>query len=255
MRFFINELSIQGQFRNVDDIEAAVNSILNIFDKIKVILNGQNNLQSTDNTLLFDMQFRHNERFWESIQQIRKKEAKDRFKLLIKNLVSWNNTQLHNLTDRFVVENLNNLEVQGTSIAEATELMLSDSLRKCFIINFIRSSFSSHGVLQIVKNGDINNKTSLNTFCDKSQIDSVIHIPYDHYIRNNPGEFINTGKHCSKCGTPIYMDSKNRFWVLDSFHKTHYEIYNSIKEHLGIADLNGNVDRTNPEHGRKLHPM
>jgi len=51
----------------------------------------------------------------------------------------------------------------------------------------------------------------------------------------------------------VYKELKtNCFWHLDNFHKDNYEVYNSTQEHIGIADLAGNVDATKRIAGRSL---
>ena len=54
-------------------------------------------------------------------------------------------------------------------------------------------------------------------------------------------------------GKIVYKELKtNCFWHLDNLHKDHYEVYNSIQEHIGIADLAGIVDATKRIAGRTL---
>lgn len=47
-------------------------------------------------------------------------------------------------------------------------------------------------------------------------------------------------------GASVYKEkSTGYYWYMDMFHKTHYEVFDGTgKEHIGEADLNGNIDRS-----------
>lgn len=61
-------------------------------------------------------------------------------------------------------------------------------------------------------------------------------------------------------GKPVFEEvDTGRFWYLDNFHKLdhdeieiprHYEVFNSQRQHLGIADLQGNLDTSKRDSGR-----
>lgn len=63
--------------------------------------------------------------------------------------------------------------------------------------------------------------------------------------------FIKTNKVLQ--GVTVYEEIGTKYyWYLDNFHKTHYEVFDSDgKNHLGEADLNGNLDRTKKDKRKK----
>lgn len=54
-------------------------------------------------------------------------------------------------------------------------------------------------------------------------------------------------------GAHVYHEiSTNRYWYLDMFHKTHYEVFDKNRKHIGEANLNGEIDFTKKVKGRTL---
>jgi hypothetical protein len=44
-------------------------------------------------------------------------------------------------------------------------------------------------------------------------------------------------------GQPVYQEiATSYYWYLDNLHKNHYEVFNYNGDHIGIADLNGEID-------------
>ena len=43
-----------------------------------------------------------------------------------------------------------------------------------------------------------------------------------------------------------------RYWYLDTFHKNHYEVFDSTGIHLGEADLNGNLDTNKADPKKRI---
>lgn len=54
-------------------------------------------------------------------------------------------------------------------------------------------------------------------------------------------------------GAPVYQENSTKYyWYLDNFHKTHYEVFDSNgKNHLGEADLDGNLDKSKKDKSKK----
>jgi len=62
-----------------------------------------------------------------------------------------------------------------------------------------------------------------------------------------------TKTHLVEQGKTVYKEvSTNRYWYLDNLHKDHYEVFNALGEHLGIASLQGDIDTSKKEKGRKI---
>lgn len=52
-------------------------------------------------------------------------------------------------------------------------------------------------------------------------------------------------------GKPVYEEfATGHFWYLDNFHKNEYEVFDSQKQHIGVADLEGNLDAIKAVAGR-----
>ncbi len=54
-------------------------------------------------------------------------------------------------------------------------------------------------------------------------------------------------------GAVVYQDiTTKQYWYLDNLHKDHYEVFDAQRNHIGIADLQGNIDKTRKVAGRKM---
>lgn len=52
-------------------------------------------------------------------------------------------------------------------------------------------------------------------------------------------------------GKPVFEEvSTGFFWYLDNFHKNEYEVFNAQHEHIGVANMNGEVDYSRKVKGR-----
>lgn len=52
-------------------------------------------------------------------------------------------------------------------------------------------------------------------------------------------------------GKPVFKEIlTNNYWYIDNFHKNEYEVFNSNRQHIGVADLNGDLDTTKLVNGR-----
>ncbi len=51
----------------------------------------------------------------------------------------------------------------------------------------------------------------------------------------------------------IFEEIKTRyFWYIDNLHKDHFEVFNAIEEHIGEANLNGEIQANSKIKGRKM---
>jgi len=56
-----------------------------------------------------------------------------------------------------------------------------------------------------------------------------------------------------KQGKQVYQEIKTgNYWYLDNLHKNHYEVFDSNKNHIGEANLQGEIDRTKKIKGRTM---
>ncbi len=52
-------------------------------------------------------------------------------------------------------------------------------------------------------------------------------------------------------GKPVFESIENGFfWYIDNFHKNEYEVFDSNRNHIGVADLLGIIDETKAVNGR-----
>jgi hypothetical protein len=54
-------------------------------------------------------------------------------------------------------------------------------------------------------------------------------------------------------GQCVYLETAtNHYWYFDNLHKDHYEVFNRNKEHIGAANLQGEINRDNNVSGRTI---
>ncbi len=54
-------------------------------------------------------------------------------------------------------------------------------------------------------------------------------------------------------GKPVFEEiNTGYYWYLDNLHKNEYEVFNAQKEHIGVADLQGNIDASQKINGREF---
>lgn len=54
-------------------------------------------------------------------------------------------------------------------------------------------------------------------------------------------------------GQNVYKElDTSYYWYLDNLHKNHYEVFDKNEQHLGIANMDGDIDHTKKENGRTL---
>lgn len=89
------------------------------------------------------------------------------------------------------------------------------------------------------------------SFVDYQSVkDYVDSIPEKFELADNP-EFRKTSHQVK--GAIVYGHrTTGRYWHIDTLHKDHFEVYDPDGKHLGIADLNGNIDTTKREKDRRI---
>lgn len=56
-------------------------------------------------------------------------------------------------------------------------------------------------------------------------------------------------------GQPVFLEiEKNRYWYLDNKHKDHYEVFNSKGDHLGEANMQGELDTAQRDKNKHYSP-
>jgi hypothetical protein len=247
MEFYINEISLQGQYTNPHEAVAALtnyNQLLSFLHEKQVAGFWQQDLlfhydRKTLQNEAFQVSLDRNPRIGASFRQLvgGKLKAKD-----------WRNDRLHSDSDfYFYNENL----VTDKTVAEIAERNLQDSDTPRLLLNFALSDFQNLSAFSIFKN----EKTAIKIDCadEKTVLETWFNTffkpktqPKDAFLSENPSRFQKT-KFTVK-GATIYIEiATNYRWYMDTFHgtdthDTHFEVFNAQKIHLGEADLSGNLD-------------
>lgn len=249
MEFFINELSIQEQYINIVSFEDAVIEFTKIVSKLNQAKCDSNFYKKGD-FYYYKNAISGND-FRSSLGKIRDKFIKTSFQRIVfdkNNPQNWQNSQLHINTDAFFSKTLQ-INVTGQTLAEVTERKLRNSEDIFLILNFLNSTFTSNNT-SIVKNES--SQITIDCVDSNQQIEQWLQSNcIEEIVVKNISLFEKTSMHYK--GAIIYIEkSTDRFWYLDTFHKTHYEVFDRAGGHLGEADLDGNLDRSKKDNSKRL---
>jgi len=241
MEILINELSLDGQFCSVDDfIGQGLTHFLTVISEINdhstnVILKKQNFWQSKVT-------------FFETIHDIFVGEKSRTFdeirksKSVLAALIAkpyWDDTPIHNSSNTY---EHNGNDILGSSLAESCE-------RDKVVISFIHENFHLTN-FPVFKNGTATN------------IDNLFNSGQYFFVARSKGLvllfslkdatlFTKTAKR--EQGQSVFKEiATNRYWYLDNKHKNHYEVFDNTGNHIGTADLNGNIDTSRRNAGRTI---
>ncbi len=242
MEVFINELSLQEQYNNIEEFSQAVL----IFTKIVSNLNGS----SCKYVFFKKGDFYWNRKaisqtnFSSSIGKIGNRDLRTFFKDVVYNKANpknWLDGHIHSYDDNFYSVTLDS-NVTGQTLAEISERKMRDMYKKFLLLNFNKSSFADLSHTMVIKNeADTIDISCVDTIkkTEKWIEENCITIP----IVENTERFERTSKQVK--GATVYKEkSTGYYWYLDTLHRNHYEVFNEQKEHLGEADLEGNLDRS-----------
>ncbi|MDL2312813.1 hypothetical protein LJC68_08055 [Bacteroidales bacterium OttesenSCG-928-B11] len=233
MEILLNELSLSGQFVSEDDfVKQGLTPFVTLISTIKehpgnIILKRQDFWQSkvTARETIHDIFVGKSSRINDEIRK-----SKTLLAALI-NEPFWENMRRHNAPDAYEI---NGTDIFDSSIAEACE-------RDRVIVSFIHTDFSSTN-LSVLKNKK------------KLQIDNLFNSGHYFTVAKNKGLIVAfslknasifTRTSLIEQGQTVFREIlTNRYWYLDNLHKSHYEVFDDIGNHIGVADLLGNVDTT-----------
>ncbi len=146
MEIFINELSLKGQFGDLNELETAITRFNEIFSVAK----GMNQILS--NQFLLNYKAIRESLLNQVINRIDRDESLKFKRIVFNQAISWQDEEhrKHSEDDIFFCDALNDI-VTDTTIAEAAERQLiGDSTIKRLIVNFIQSDFQTS--IHIIKN-------------------------------------------------------------------------------------------------------
>ena len=273
MQIFINEFSLNGQYYTKEEFENSLKAITSIFYFLNQKVNNENNQIFGDFQLLSDYEAIKGFKFIAAYNKINMQLKQEFLKIVLgqgqgagkSRSKNWRSEPIHSSQDSFVYLDIH--DVSNTSIAEVTERTLQNPNNNYLLVNFINSIFCVKNFqhpdirecfsIPIVKNNSEEFLVNLDCLDNKSAIENWLR---ENQILKNPElkEILKDTKRFRKIPrtgeSNIYFEiSTKRYWYLDELHKNHFEVFDSTgKNHLGIADLAGNIDETKKDPSRSI---
>jgi hypothetical protein len=240
MEILINELSLHGQFATVDDfVNAAVKPLLLLLQQIdpaRDFLLKKYDLWSANVTTTATLREVFKGSYSRTNDEIRK--SKTQLTVLLDNPY-WEDDRKHNTPDNY---QYNAANIFNTSLAESCE-------RDKVVMSFVSSQFNS-AILIVNKNST---SISIDNLFDHTHLYALVRrkrLIVDFSL-NDTTRFKKT--HFNVQGKVVYKELSTKcFWYEDNLHHTHYEVFDRKQEHIGIADMSGDVDVSQRVDGRKL---
>jgi hypothetical protein len=239
MEILINELSLTAQYNSIEHfIENGINVILPLFkelsneDLVFKTYNFYENKVTQDKTI-HELLVGPSSRTHDELRK---------FKLYLSHFFEdpyWEDSPRHSLDIKYQYKAMS---LSGTSLAEACE-------RDKVIISFSHPNFIDN-TLNVLKENDtivIDNLFEQNHYKTLKINRGLIQI----FSLNDTVRFSRTN--LIRQGQTVYQEiNTGYFWYLDALHKNHYEVFNSNEDHIGVADLEGNLNRILAINGRRL---
>lgn len=239
MELLLNELSLSGQFTSIDDfVEHGVRNVLQIFAELldeDQVLKKYNFYSSAvlPTQSIYDVLTGSVSR---TCDELRK------FKVYLSRLFDkpyWEDSLRHDADSKYL---FGAISVSSTSLAEACE-------RQRIIISFNHNSFRNTSIA-VYKNGEY---VVVDNLFEEGHYTTLLHTRglLKKFSLKNRTLFTRTN--LVRQGKPVYQEiATNYYWYLDNMHRNHFEVFNANKEHLGIADFEGNLDTSKYVNGRQL---
>ncbi len=143
--------------------------------------------------------------------------------------------------------NLFSVEYAPNILKEITERRILYPDEKCLFINFGRSINSCRERFLIFKDSKAHPELP-NTFVHVDFVNDFSE--FELWLAGNvvsgfnlldTNRFYRTSHHIQ--GKPVFFEPKEkRYWYLDNLHKNEYEVFNSNKEHIGVSNLEGQIN-------------
>jgi len=267
MKLFINECSLHSQFFSAREFTEAVR----IFYSIFVFLNKHNVERTVFKSAYLFINYRalRDELFSSSLKHsLRDKSLALALKNMVfnkHNAIDWNYDQQHSLEDSF---EYNNQSVINTSMSELAERKLNNIHLLGVLINFPKSKFERLEIVRVIKNKTneidlecIESKLTLEKWLKKHSLLDI----YDDSCKEPPTDsqtVLRDFRRFKVTSTPpqqgrkVYREiSTGYYWYVDNLHfgkAAHLEVFGKNYEHLGEADLQGNINFKPADKKKKL---
>lgn len=256
---FINECSLQAQFQTTNEFELAILGISSLIEVIKT----KNNLELEfyRGNIFIGFEAIKNQTFQKTFNQLNKDTQLKFKRLLTDNLKNWqnDNERIHQSTDNYILVETSQ-SVTNTSVAEITERKLQKSEIAFLLVNFSCSEFTNTHpnfslcqLITVIKN---QTEPSVNLDCldNKAAFEQWVQdkLDFRNFLERNTNRFNKTSKDVQ--GQSVYSEIETgNSWYLDNLHKNHFEVFNKQGEHLGEADLEGNLNKKKADKNKLFH--
>lgn len=246
MEIFINELSLEGQYYDQDEFVLGVRTFISIFSEVKKKVKDAKYYE--DEFFLYSNAIQ-NEIFKSSLEKVADKSLRRAFYGLINNKLnakSWREERMHLLDDAyFYFESEDLIDVSDKTLAEIAERNLQFPDKRRLSVNFRSSRYENLEIIEIYKNSEESETLQVDC-CDCLEILAnwigEIERPATDFLRNKE-RFEPTSKISPVVKTKIYKEiNTGYYWCFDNFHKDEFEVYDNQGNHIGTANLEGEID-------------
>lgn len=266
-QIFLNELSIHGQYRSLEEFAIAIKTVTDVLLRAK---SSDIPLAIYYTPVLYHHPVCGALKFSSCLSRIENADIKLAFRQAVQKspiFFSWLNEPIHDQSGG--VYTLNSVDVTGNSIAELAERVMRGQVGA--LLNFSPSLQFNVRTLNVNKGATC--QISINLLCIiddltqwlASQFPGLVRTDYDvnsidpptdsqTCLRNKSQFSKKEGFHNQ--GRSIYLDRKTRyFFCVDNAHfgnAAHLEVFNTLGKHLGEASLNGEIDFSKADSGKRL---
>ncbi len=269
MEIFINELSFHEQFYDRSEFKQAIKIFYSVFIEL--------NRKKIEHALYWDENLFQiykaieNEIFISSLNKIGDKSLRQALINILRNKLNvkdWKLEQLHSSDDWF---EWNKDLVTDTSLAELAERKFRNRNLLGLLINFPQSKFANLSVIVIIKNQDEENPINLDCVENKGSLtewfETNLHlssIEYDCTSTSPPTDTQTILRDTDRFeptsmfpqGRRVYREIETGYyWYVDNKHcgrGSHLEVFSSQGKHIGVADLDGNIDISKVDPRKRL---
>ncbi len=249
MEFYVNELSLHGQYKSEEIFIHNLKNFLSICnfiqeEKVSIL---------ADKTAIYVVKAWNEHTLSESISQISRKDFKEAFYRFFNNKLNpkdWRETQKHSVDDEYFC-NISNKNVSNTSLAEISERKIQNESINRILISFDDSIYSNLTQFEITKNETT--QITLNNCSNKQQLEEILDFNKNKNIYENSERFVKTSR--NNKDSVIYLEKlTDYYWYEDKFHSTniHHEVFDKNGNHVGEGNEKGVLDVSKKDNNKKI---